>query len=208
MMATIIRWITYGPFPRRKKWSTDAGRRVSLVLSLAVDAGHQECSFSESHPLFFCMADFSLFLSLSPDTFDTFALKRDLDRIRDGSEELIKLPAFDHSRADPEPDTHVFDRHRHKIVICEGLWLMHDGDGWEEIANMFDYRIYMDAPIDICVERVKIRNKCIPGYTPEEIEVRCELVDRVNMETVKKSSIRADLVVGSIPEETVEEAKG
>lgn len=70
---------------------------------------------------------------------------------------------------------------------------------------MFDYRIYMEANIDVCVERVKIRNQCIPGYTPEEIEIRAELVDRVNAETVQKSSIRADLVVGTIPEETKEE---
>jgi len=139
-------------------------------------------------------------VSDTTETFDPAALRRDLSRIRDGAEELIRLPAFDHSRADPEPDTHAFDRHRHKIVICEGLWLLHDKDGWEDIAGVFDYRIYMDADIDVCVERVKIRNQCIPGYTAEEIAIRCELVDRVNAELVRKSQVNADLVVGTLPE--------
>jgi len=131
----------------------------------------------------------------APDTFDPHALHRDLARIRDGTEELIRLPAFDHSRADPEPDTHAFDRHRHKIVLCEGLWLLHDGDGWEDTRSYFDFTMYLDSDIDVCIERVKIRNQCIPGYTLEDLQIRCERVDRVNAETVAKSKSRADLVL-------------
>jgi len=51
--------------------------------------------------------------------------------------------------------------------------------------------------VDVCIERVKIRNQCIPGYTPEEIEVRCEKVDRVNAMTVMRSKDRAHVVVDS-----------
>jgi len=72
---------------------------------------------------------------------------------------LSQLPAFDHGRGDPEPDTHVFDRHRHKVVICEGLYLLHDRDGWEEVANAFDLRIFMNSNLDECMRRVKIRNQ-------------------------------------------------
>lgn len=133
----------------------------------------------------------------APETFDPHALMRDLDRIRNGDEDIIKLPAFDHAKGDPEPDTHIFDRNRHKIVLCEGLYLLHDHDGWEGVRDYFDYRIFMNADIDICIERVKIRNQCIPGYTPEEIEVRCEVVDRVNALTVMRSKYRADVVVES-----------
>lgn len=94
----------------------------------------------------------------APDTFDPHALLRDLNRIKYGKEELIMLPAFDHSRADPEPDTHAFDRHRHKVVLCEGLWLLHDEDGWQAIGSMFDYSIFMDSDPDVCIERVKVRD--------------------------------------------------
>jgi uridine kinase len=74
---------------------------------------------------------------------------------------------------------------------------LHDQDGWEDVKEYFDYCIFMDADIDMCIERVKIRNQCIPGYTPDEIDIRCEKVDRVNAWTVLRSKHRADIVVKS-----------
>lgn len=56
----------------------------------------------------------------------------------------------------------------------------------------------MNADVDVCIERVKIRNQCIPGYTPEEIAERCEKVDRVNAMTVMRSKARADVIVDSL----------
>lgn len=98
----------------------------------------------------------------------------------------------------PEPDTHIFDRNVHKVVVCEGLYVLHDSDGWEELADFFDLKIFINANIDECIERVKIRNLCIPGYTPEEIMERTEKVDRVNATTVLNSKHRADIVVDSV----------
>jgi pantothenate kinase len=134
----------------------------------------------------------------APDTFDPVALYRDLIRIRDGDEDVIKLPAFDHARGDPEPDTHIFNRKHHRVVLCEGLYLLHDRDGWEGIKSVFDLSIFMNTDLETCVQRVKVRNKCIPGYTPEEIEIRCEKVDRVNALTVLRSKARADVIVDAL----------
>lgn len=151
----------------------------------------------------------------APDTFEPHHLLRDLWRLRgdgintninannnfnngqDGGqrEDIIKIPAFDHAKGDPEPDQHIFDRHMHKVVLCEGLYVLHDGDGWQEIADMFDFKIFMDTDLDECMERVKIRNLCIPGYTPDEIRERVDRVDRVNAMTVMQSKARADLIV-------------
>lgn len=135
----------------------------------------------------------------APDTFDAAALCRDLDRIRNHSEETqISLPAFDHGKGDPEPDRHVFDRTSHAVVICEGLYLLHDSDGWEKVADYLDTSIFISSDVDACVERLKVRNQCIPGYTPEEIAIRCERVDRVNAETVMRGKNRAKFVVQSL----------
>lgn len=103
----------------------------------------------------------------APDTFDPAGLYRDLMRIRHNTEDenLVKLPGFDHSKGDPEPDVHFFDRERHQVVICEGLYLLHEHDGWEDIAGMFDLKIFMEQDLEICLERVKIRNRVIPGYS-------------------------------------------
>ena len=146
-------------------------------------------------------ADDYIYRRGAPDTFDPQSLLRDLERIRDSSdeaEEFIGLPAFDHATAEPEPDKHLFDRSKHSVVICEGLYLLHNEDGWEDIASMLDYSIFLNSDLDICMDRVKIRNQCIPGYTPEEIAERVEKVDRVNALTVLKSKERANVVVNSL----------
>lgn len=131
----------------------------------------------------------------APDTFDSRVLLRDLKRIRDGDEEVIKLPAFDHARGDPEPDAHIFERNRQQVVLCEGLYLLHNGDGWKEVADMFDLKVFMNADIEQCMERIKARNQCIPGYTPQEIAIRADKVDRINALTVLRSKSRADVIV-------------
>eukprot|EP00538_Stauroneis_constricta_P013547 CAMPEP_0119546348 /NCGR_PEP_ID=MMETSP1352-20130426/810_1 /TAXON_ID=265584 /ORGANISM="Stauroneis constricta, Strain CCMP1120" /LENGTH=321 /DNA_ID=CAMNT_0007591045 /DNA_START=73 /DNA_END=1038 /DNA_ORIENTATION=+ len=133
----------------------------------------------------------------APDTFNVSALKRDLETIRFGDESMVSVPGFDHARGDPEPNAHRFHRDEHNIVITEGLYLLHDDAGWETVKNYFDMTIFVHADVDMCVERLKIRNKCIPGYTPEEIELRCEVVDRTNAMTVEYSKAHADIVVHS-----------
>jgi len=134
----------------------------------------------------------------APDTFDPKSLKTDLTRIRYGDEQLVSVPGFDHARGDPDKDAHRFVRDEHKIVFCEGLYLLHDDDGWEGINKFFDLTIFVESDVDACVERLKIRNLCIPGYTPEEIETRCEVVDRANAMTVERSKRNAELVVKSV----------
>jgi len=133
----------------------------------------------------------------APDTFDPEALHRDLIRIRDGDEDIIAVPGFDHAKGDPEPDRHIFDRANHKVVLCEGLYLLHDQDGWDKIPGLFDFSIFINSDIDQCMERVSIRNQCIPGYTPEEIKIRVERVDRPNARTVMACRDRAHMVVES-----------
>lgn len=134
----------------------------------------------------------------APDTFDPLSLERDLNRIKNGTESQVFLPGFDHSKGDPEPDAHVFDRKQHSVVLCEGLYLLHNDDGWQNIAKYFDFTIYIDSNVDECIERLKVRNLCIPGYTADEIRIRCETVDKTNAFTVLKSQVRADVVVESI----------
>jgi pantothenate kinase len=133
----------------------------------------------------------------APDTFNPQALTNDLYRILEGTEPSVSIPGFDHAVGDPTPDEHTFVRGQHQIVICEGIYLLHDHDGWEKVKDMLDYSIYIEADIDTCVERLKERNKCIPGYTEEEIEIRCEVVDRRNAETALHSQQYADLSVKS-----------
>lgn len=134
----------------------------------------------------------------APDTFDPKALLGCLAKIQqaDGPA-AVALPSFDHAVGDPVAGDVRFERARHRVVLVEGLYLLHEGDGWGGMAEIFDRRIYLDNAIEVCIARVKERNKAIPGYTAEEIEVRCERVDRANAIIVQASSARADEVVSN-----------
>lgn len=128
------------------------------------------------------------------DTFDSDALFQTLLKIKFGSEEKVHIPGFDHAKGDPERDAYTYQRSEHSAVICEGLYLLH----WHQIREIFDYTMFIDADVDTCISRLKIRNQCIPGYTKEEIEIRCEEVDRVNAMVVLKSKDYANRVVKSV----------
>lgn len=133
----------------------------------------------------------------APDTFDAHRLCQDLTQLRYGHEPIMRLPGFDHAKGDPEPGLHEFDRSQHKIVIVEGLYLLHDDHGFDQVNKLFDYSVFIDSDVDLCMERLKIRNRCIPGYTVEEIESRVDEIDRANAMTTLRSKERADLIVRS-----------
>lgn len=133
----------------------------------------------------------------APDTFDAKALKEDLFNVKHSRDrDVLKFPGFDHAIGDPQPDCHTFKRNKHSVVICEGLYLLHDSDGWD-LKDIFDLTVFIKTDTDKCIDRLKIRNKCIPGYTEDEIDIRCEVVDRRNANTVLASCHRADIVVES-----------
>jgi pantothenate kinase len=133
----------------------------------------------------------------APDTFDVAALLRDLHRIREG-DVAVELPGFDHAVGDPTFEQHVYAPRQHSIVLMEGLYLLHDQQDWQDVQQYFDYTIYIQtSTVEESMARVKERNVCIPGYTPEEISARVDAVDRRNAMLIEASSpSRASLVIG------------
>ena len=112
----------------------------------------------------------------------------------------MKLPGFDHDVGDPTVHQHIFDRNQHSILIMEGLYLLYDQNQWDQIKDYFDYTIFIQThSIDTCMERVKERNVCIPGYSVEEIHQRVDMVDRNNAILIVESSpSRAHRTISSI----------
>jgi pantothenate kinase len=126
---------------------------------------------------------------------------------------IVRIPGFDHAIGDPIPNVHIFDRNKHNIVIMEGLYLLlhqndddddddddddnwNDDDDWNGVHKYFDETIYLDIELNRCIERLKKRNLCLPGYnTPEEIYERVDKVDRHNAIIVQKTKHRADTIV-------------
>jgi pantothenate kinase len=168
----------------------------SKVLVMPMDGYHLSLAQLKSQP----NSTDLIYRRGAPDTFDPQLLLQDLKSIKNNNS-VQKIPGFDHAIGDPQPNAYTFDKNQHSIVICEGLYLLHvdENIGWStEIAKQFDMTIFMNANVDTCIERLKVRNKCIPGYTPEEIDLRCDVVDRANAMLVLRSKDRAMYVVDSI----------
>lgn len=195
------------------------------IMVLPMDGYHLPLSQLKAKP----NANDLVYRRGAPDTFDPMALLSDLKRIKHGGDAgetgsniansnnnnnnsgcgsdkndfiTVQIPGFDHAIGDPQPNAYTFHRNQHSIIICEGLYLLHQDEsiGWSiEIEKQFDVTIYINADVDTCVQRLKIRNKCIPGYTPEEIDRRCDIVDRSNaMLVLGQSKDRAMYVVDSV----------
>ena len=133
----------------------------------------------------------------APDTFDAQGLVRDLQRLRNGNEARILFPGFEHADGDPRPNQHEFVRAKHRVVICEGLYLLHKANGFESIDSLLDWTLFVDAPLDTCLDRLKERNRCIPGYEDDVVKLcrRIDSVDRVNAEIVQETRRRANFIV-------------
>lgn len=135
----------------------------------------------------------------APETFDTQALRHDLAQIQNPDVPRVLVPGFDHARGDPEPDVYCVDKSRHVVVIFEGLYFCHNEGSWTGIPDCFDFMIYIDVDMEVCLRRVKSRNQDIPGYTRDEMLRRCDDVDRRNAQLVLHCSPdRADLVIKSL----------
>eukprot|EP00913_Durusdinium_trenchii_P024962 g23429.t1 len=92
-------------------------------------------------------ADDAIYRRGAADTFDPKALKEKLLEIRSGPDQVL-LPDFDHAHGDPTFDTICFERSRHQIVLVEGLYLLHQRDGWKGMDQLFDFTIYIDADLE------------------------------------------------------------
>ena len=81
----------------------------------------------------------------APDTFDPSSLLTDLCSIKTGSGAVVELPGFSHAVGNPVPAQHTFLRDRHRVVIVEGLYLLHQGQGWdrEQFTKLLDLSVYI-----------------------------------------------------------------
>ena len=132
-----------------------------------------------------------------PASFEAATFKRDLASLASApltssssSSPRLSFPGFDHAIGDPAPNVHVYLGE--SVVIVEGLYLLLSD--WD-CRSLFDETVFIDADIDEAIERLKIRNRCIPGYTVEQIETRCDEVDRANAVRVTLDKDKASCVV-------------
>lgn len=132
----------------------------------------------------------------APWTFDAAGLAARLEALREGYQRTsVPWPRFRHGVGDPEEGPAVPPNSR--LILVEGLYLMLDTDGWEQVTCQFHEHWFLDTPLELALERVTQRHMASWNLTREEAEARVQRNDRHNAQIVLATVSKAAFVVGS-----------
>jgi uridine kinase len=132
-----------------------------------------------------------------PDAIEFSLLARHLQSLRAG--QAIEHPLYDFSIHNRKPETRQAGPA--DLVVVDGLLLY----AVPEMVPLFDLKIYVDTPLDICFIRRLQRDVLERGRTMESvIQQYCTTVRPMFIEHVLTSRTRADLILsGEVPVEGV-----
>jgi len=131
----------------------------------------------------------------APWTFDLRALIARLRALRESAGDSdVFWPDFSHGVGDPVEDAQIV-KAQAQVILVEGLYLLHQADGWDGVSEMFDERWYLDTPREIALERLARRHMSASGLTRAQAEARVALNDSLNAEIVSHSRQFADFLL-------------
>jgi pantothenate kinase len=133
----------------------------------------------------------------APWTFDAAALAQRLASLRDAAgKTTVAWPAFQHEIGDPIEAAYVVAPEI-RLVLVEGLYLLHQNDGWQTVSESFDERWYLDTPLEVALQRLTQRHMTAWNLTRAAAEQRIAANDALNAQIVAQTRSRADWFVES-----------
>ncbi|MCC5791875.1 MAG: uridine kinase [Legionellaceae bacterium] len=123
-----------------------------------------------------------------PDAFDHTLLCEHLRALQTGTG--VDIPVYSHSKHLRLPESRHVDNHR--IVVLEGILLFTD----KTLRELMDIRIFMSAPLDICLARRLKRDVVERQRSFESVLLQYETTVRpMYLQFIEPSSRYADLIV-------------
>ncbi|TYL47252.1 AAA family ATPase [Marinomonas sp. IMCC 4694] len=128
----------------------------------------------------------------APWTFDSEAFIARVKSIKQAyQQDRILWPSFDHALGDPiENDQSIHQDI--KVVLIEGLYLLHQQDGWQESKALFDEQWFLDVPVEIAIERLAKRHMSVWKFSHEQAMDRIKQSDGLNAALVAGYQHHAD----------------
>jgi pantothenate kinase len=114
-----------------------------------------------------------------------------LNRIKLG--ENLKAPVYSRESHDVIDNALSIEPY-HKIIITEGYYLFADIEGWCEIKDIIDLKIYLDIERDVCEKRLLERHMR-GGKTEAEALEKIKRVDMKNFDLIDQTKKYADEVL-------------
>ncbi len=123
-----------------------------------------------------------------PDAFDHELLCTHLSRLQQW--ESIEIPIYSHAKHRRLPETRSIGQH--KIIVLEGILLFSD----KMLRELMDIRIFMSAPLDVCLTR-RLRRDVVERHRSfESVLHQYETTVRpMYLQFIEPSSRYADLIV-------------
>lgn len=131
----------------------------------------------------------------APWTFSPAALAQRLRMLRENAgQAAVEWPDFQHDVGDPVEAAHIVLPET-RLILVEGLYLLHEAHGWDEVSACFDERWYLGTPFDVAMERLANRHMTAWNLTREAALTRISSNDGLNAEIVAATRDRADWLV-------------
>ncbi len=123
-----------------------------------------------------------------PDAFDHALLSDHLRRLQEG--DSVEIPIYSHSKHIRLSETRKIGQHT--IIVIEGILLFSD----KALREIMDIRIFMSAPLDVCLSRRLKRDVVERHRSFESVLHQYETTVRpMYLQFIEPSSRYADLIV-------------
>lgn len=123
-----------------------------------------------------------------PDAFEHALLCEQLKELQAGRS--VEVPRYDHTQHRRSEEKRVVGQHT--IIILEGILLFSE----PKLRDLMDIRIFMDAPLDICLIRRLRRDMIERGRTLESVLEQYETTVRpMYLQFIEPSKRYADIIV-------------
>lgn len=123
-----------------------------------------------------------------PDSLDHPLLSEHLQRLQSG--ETVEIPIYSHSKHIRLAETRAIGKHT--IIVLEGILLFSD----KSLRELMDIRIFMSAPLDVCLSRRLKRDVVERHRSFESVLHQYETTVRpMYLQFIEPSSRYADIIV-------------
>lgn len=129
----------------------------------------------------------------APETFDAHGFVQLLERLRDQREDVVYAPEFLREHDESIAARIAISRDT-PVVLVEGNYLLLDEHPWLEVRRHLDAVWYLDLDHDERLRRLADRHRSF-GRAEAQAWERARTHDQVNAELVRRTRVRADLVV-------------
>jgi putative kinase len=171
----------------------EMARQLSLQFrfeTLGIDAFHYSNAYLLTH------TDGDKMLKDLKGRFDTYDVPKLLKTVESFlSGQNVVLPAYSRKTHDPIENAAVITE-ENALLLIEGLWLLYDKNGWEQIGNHLDFSIFISVDKDTVREAV-IKRHTEGGRSREHASAYYNSVDSKNFDLVMTTKNRANEVIPS-----------